>query len=383
MRIFQHPQMKVPSTSVNERLLYIPKITGTFEASDWQARDKKVLTKLLKKHEDPSVGTKSWVTSLFRELYENHTETWNKFHYFGRTRPMLIDSGFRHHYERAMSNSICPVCTSVWLETDFPSCCWVCKQRDPEAAKRLHYETRERLLRERPDYEEWVKAKAKKGMDTFEAKHGKGIRRPLQHPEIKKQIARTTIERYGAIRYNASPEGRKRISRVMSDWCADTAALAWRASRCYNKYKVTIDGVTHTVQGSAERALISLLVAKHGNDRNVVTQFNSKFYPRELAKSVCGYRPDFYVFSKNLFIECKSVWTLMDMKSRDGESVLALNREKAKRADANLVWIVHLRRFRGKDLFLQLPRRWHLWTRSKLANYIADRTEALKRQALL
>jgi len=132
---------------------------------------------------------------------------------------MVEGKGLLHHYERALANFFCPECNSCWMGTDFPSCCWLCKQKDPKEAKRLHYETRERLLRERPNYEEWVKAKAEKGADTYEKKHG--VRRPLQNPKVKKQVAETMLERYGATRYSATEEGRAHISKVMTTWCQE------------------------------------------------------------------------------------------------------------------------------------------------------------------
>lgn len=206
---------------------------------------------------------------------------------------------------------------------------------------------------------------------TYERKTG--FTNPRKNPVVVEKADKTYFERTGYTHTTNNPESEAQrhatnIERYGSMHPMQNAEVHAKAnSKSSLKRKVNIDGVIHTVQGGAEERLIHLLVAKHGNGRAVITQFNKKLYPKDLANDYCGYRPDFYIPSLDVFAECKSTYYLYNISDREYER----NKGKAKLAGTKLKWIIEGR----PNFFVQLPLKWYTWTKEKLVKYIKENSE--------
>lgn len=254
--------------------------------------------------------------------------------------------------------------------------CQLYRKANPKRARKLSEEIRINNLWNKEDREGYVAARTAKTRATVQKEYG--VDWASQIPEAKAAMKKTVQAEYGFDSVSQVPEIKAKQSANRQRTMTEKYGVPFPAqvpeiqlkmlSSSFRKRKVHIDGVIHTVQGGSEDALVRLLVAKWGNDRNVVTQFNKKLFPLHEAVERTGYKPDFYIFSKDLFIECKSTWTLYGVRP----DVLDENREKAKEAGSAARWIVHLGR---GNKFVTLPVHWHTWSTSRLMKFLSKGKE--------
>jgi hypothetical protein len=102
------------------------------------------------------------------------------------------------------------------------------------------------------------------------------------------------------------------------------------------------------------------LVDRYGL-RQVRTQFDPG-YPTDVFKAA-GTWPDLYVIDRQLFIEVKSRWTLLNS--------LKSNRQKARKLDEAAIacrWVV-VKDGRSSS-HVKLPRDWYTWPQSRLEKFV-------------
>lgn len=385
----------------------IPLVTGDWEAADWTERDQERIQRLHKRYAKDDVPTRRWCDKFLSALYEKYPKTWKRFYFFGQDKRML--DSVANHIECALLCKWCRLCSKQWVRSKHAATCDVCKAKYPDEAKRLFSEAM-KTVRTNADAE----AIRRKTIKTNRARYGvdapaqnsavrarmeatclrnHGVRCPTQSAEVMAKQRKTNQKRYGAEVVLASKHGKtkmrkthlkrrgvefpsqdakvreKIVSTLQKNYGVDNPMRDPKlASKCFSQsrllHTVRIDGRQFTVQAKAELALVQRLVIKYGK-HDVVTQF-SKSFPMDEAHEACSYVPDFYVKSRDQFIECKSLWTLFKQHGQ-----LKKNRRKAKYAGERLVWLVHLPHI-GKSEFVELPTKWYKWSKSKLVSFMED-----------
>jgi hypothetical protein len=109
-----------------------------------------------------------------------------------------------------------------------------------------------------------------------------------------------------------------------------------------NIYDIDILNKKYKVQGSYEVKLLTLLTNRFGID-DVSSQFSIE-YPKDACWS-----PDFYIHSKDMYVECKSTYYLYGVPEQ-----LAKNRIKAQNLPNCIWYVLH------NKLWLRLPKNWYL-----------------------
>ncbi len=190
-----------------------------------------------------------------------------------------------------------------------------------------------------------------------------GYEHNSHNPTSRRKRERTNLKRYGSVCSLANPSIRR---KVKSTWKRkygvdnptknpDVVAKALRNS--FIKRKVTISNKNWYVQGQNEENLLRHLVKVHGPE-NVLTQFSENF-ARIRDKKGVTYQADFYLKSYDLFIECKSWWTL----ARTRKMWESMRRKAAN--NPKVRWVVHLK---DRRRFIVLPKDWYVYGIRKLAN---------------
>jgi len=209
-----------------------------------------------------------------------------------------------------------------------------------------------------------------------------GVVNPVHAAGVKNKMAKTSLKRYGVT--NPAMSALVQDKMLATNWFRYGApsanctkkTQAKRRQTCREKYgvdhhlkdpeiqkkllrarykilKVKVHNKVFECQGTYEAALIPKLVSRFGM-ANVQTQFSSGF-PKD-ARLRTSFTPDFYIKSRDRFIEMKSTYTLMD-----AYGMLQLNREKAEYAGSDVIWIV-----KHGIRFITLPLLWYTFSEDKL-----------------
>lgn len=128
------------------------------------------------------------------------------------------------------------------------------------------------------------------------------------------------------------------------------------------------NGRTYRYQGW-ENVVFDRLIDYYGST-NVVGQFDNTFPDWSMRDA--GTRPDLYVEHRDLFVEVKSTWTLIDSRL-SGVDWFKRNKEKAvslESAGIRCRWVV-VTSNRSKS-YVVLPRDWYRMTKNRLRAYIKE-----------
>jgi hypothetical protein len=175
----------------------------------------------------------------------------------------------------------------------------------------------------------------------------RGVDYAMQCPEVKAKREENCLEKRGVSHHFHIPE---------------ILEKAQRSARTIKSY--AYQGRSFEVQSTYEAFVFGKLADKYGID-DVLTQFDEDF--PDYAFQEMGTHPDLYVKSIDLFVEVKSVWTLVGMPGS-----FTSNRAKAKKADESgnkERWVVA---FPGEDRFVLLPRNWYAMSRNYLENCVLE-----------
>lgn len=201
----------------------------------------------------------------------------------------------------------------------------------------------------------------KKKQETCMANYG--VDSPLRSEEIISRVKATNNKRYGGDSPMYSEAVREKQRSVFFEKYgvynpAENPIIHRKTVKSsFLTHKIVIAGKEFTVQGCAERKLVYELVNKYGVD-DVLSQFSDGF-PDDKVMNL-GWGPDFYIKSKDVFVECKSTWTL----ARNAK-FLEKNMKKAATSVGKVLWIVDVRN-RG---FMELPEFWYTWPIERLAKF--------------
>lgn len=209
-------------------------------------------------------------------------------------------------------------------------------------------------------------------------KHAIGIKKVFGNKKRRSQIAKktkaTNLERRG-VEFPMQSKEVQRKSRITCkqnygvEHPLQNAALHQKALKTSGKlYTGRCKGQRFTVQGKSEIKVLKYLVDKYGV-KNVLTQFSDD-YPKDSYARMKTF-PDFYIKSKDLFVECKSIWTFMG-RGLDhlaaGEGDLAKNKRKAKTANkaAKVLWVIQ----KKDGSTYELPMKWYTKSDTGLRNMV-------------
>lgn len=189
---------------------------------------------------------------------------------------------------------------------------------------------------------EWVKAWKSKVLEG--ARREYGVDNVFQHSEIIAKIQQTMLDRYGYKHALQVPE--------------------FRIKQLKNSYSVTervIKGKRFLLQGFEEFVLNRML--KH----RPVEDIDGQPLKGLLLPDGRLYRPDFYIRSKDVYIEVKSDFTLIEGHKK--KSALRGNRYRARHCQ-NVVWVVA---YPSEDLIVRLPKEWPSWNVKELRRKLAEK----------
>jgi hypothetical protein len=217
---------------------------------------------------------------------------------------------------------------------------------------------------------------SQKGREEFEsiliAKYG--VRHALQNEDIKEARRLSNLERWGAENNTQLP---KVINQRRSDYFAEHGVIhhmqrpeILRKFRSPKVYKVEIKGRTFECQGF-ERFLIHHLVKQFGV-KGVWTQYRPDFPILEGFKQ---YTPDFYIPSRDLFVEVKSTWYLFGNENNGWFDDNRQKNSRCRKLGVDLLWVVG---DKNGGEFVKLPARWDLWSKTKLRYYLKDAFDSAK-----
>ncbi len=200
-----------------------------------------------------------------------------------------------------------------------------------------------------------------------------GVSNPFQAEEVKQTICATNMKTRGVPHSMQDP-------RVIETWQKrykskhgvvhhmqrpQIFAKVMRSSHRVKQY--TYAGRAFEAQSSYEASMFGVLSDKYGID-NVLSQFDVGF--PDYSFQEMGTFPDLYVSSLDLFVEVKSVYTLL---GTDTQETLQQNQKKAVNAYLSgnkLRWVVLLDP-KSRDYRI-LPRRWYRWNRKELEDFLNE-----------
>lgn len=137
-----------------------------------------------------------------------------------------------------------------------------------------------------------------------------------------------------------------------------------RYRKKYTLKTITVEGRTFTCQGY-EPFVLTRLVKKFGI-KDILSQFDKGFVDIKGGRTF--YRPDFFIKSRNAYVEVKSIWTLLGKNSYYRKCV-----RKAKAAVVAKKKVVLLVAFPSRKLIVKLPNNWHLQKRVDMQNWIQSK----------
>lgn len=182
-----------------------------------------------------------------------------------------------------------------------------------------------------------------------------GYEFPLQDPKSQAKFKATSLKHFGT-------EHPMHNSEIFEK-CMVKQSRNVHIYRCCFR-----DRYTYSVMGTYEVFLLKYLLTKY-NPKNILSGFNVPLIKTDGVKRT--YYPDFLLKDENVYIECKSNYTLIGLK-KFGYSLLKSNRFKARRCKElgiNLVWVIPNPRL---GTLLQLPSDWYTYSLSKLKRFIKN-----------
>jgi hypothetical protein len=233
----------------------------------------------------------------------------------------------------------------------------------------------------------------RKARKTWRKKYG--VTNPGSSKVIRAKVIRTTLERYG-VTSTLSKENpdlyAKRIAGMVTKYGVTNPSQVKKFQKKKQKtslknwgyrhhmqnpdilaksiftskrvYVVSTPSRNYLVQGY-ERFIIPSL-EQWFNPNSIKTQFDEKFRSIKVGKS--NYIPDFYIKNKKLFIEIKSLWTLVGRKSVWRDTV-----QKAKISAQNgitISWVLVFDKSVNTKTFSVLPENWYILSLAKLRKLI-------------
>lgn len=162
----------------------------------------------------------------------------------------------------------------------------------------------------------------------------------------------TCLERYGVTNASKDPDV---VRKILS------------ASASTKKYTAS-NGKTYTLQGYEPLALEQLL-----------SKFPSKAieaHPDGFDLGPFSFHPDFYIKSRQTYVEVKSEFTLLrgvkGFKITDARTPYQLNRAKARLCEEKGIRVLWLIVFPKLGKTAMLPKDWHTMTRKSLTNILQE-----------
>lgn len=255
----------------------------------------------------------------------------------------------------AKSQNVCVACKNVFV----PPKCKVCAsclktEAGKELASRLKSQTFTQLFKD-SEFRDLVRSKKQ----ATSLKHY-GTLHPSQHPSVAKAQSK-------AIRSKEAQDKRK--ATCLSNWGVEHQAqhplvLKRMLKNATSLKTVCIGQKTFECQGY-EPFVLRRLAHMFGANQ-IVSQFDPKFQAIRLPKY--WFTPDFYVKSKQTYVEVKSLWTL-GVQNTDW-----LNKNKARHSwcleqGIKLKYVVCVPE---KQKIVQLPKHWPSLTAKQLKSLVLD-----------
>ena len=208
-----------------------------------------------------------------------------------------------------------------------------------------------------------------------------GVKHACQYEEIKHKIAnsnkarsledkkktqekikQTCLSRYGTEYAVQSEQIKKRLKEGIAKSRAKRKELGQSLSECKTKI-VSIAQKKYEVQSKNEQKFAEWLIYQKGYSPNdVIGQYEGEY--NDFIYYKIKTFPDFWIKSKNIYIEVKSIFTFFNMYETKGkieEEALQKNRKKAEVANQNgftTRWVICGESITGKWRFLLLPKSW-------------------------
>jgi hypothetical protein len=180
-----------------------------------------------------------------------------------------------------------------------------------------------------------------------------GFDYPLQDPRARAKFEKTQMERRGVRHHMHDPEIFAKTMR----------------NRRINVYEVLFKKRAFHVVGTYEVFVLRCLLSKY-KPKDIYSGFEVD--PLEVGNK--RYYPDFYIGSKDTFIEVKSLYTLLG-DEKDTREYLKKNKIKARACDdqgIKVAWVIAEPKL-GKVIFL--PSDWFTLNRTALLNLVQDQLE--------
>ena len=214
-----------------------------------------------------------------------------------------------------------------------------------------------------------------KGRQTLLKKYG--VEYILQNPVIKAKAAYTYKQKMLDPVIKESIMLKRKLSRQKTDPSYGTKGTTkkdrQKKVKCaYGKtYKFNVLGKVIECQSKTEAKFVEWLVlTKNYELDDIVGQFDTA-YNNFIFDKIKTF-PDFYIKSKNVYIEVKSTYTLLVGMS--DSSCFSKNQEKAKRSltkDVTVRWVVGgASKKYGTNHFVLLPKTWYLMSKNEVISYL-------------
>lgn len=182
--------------------------------------------------------------------------------------------------------------------------------------------------------------------------------------KTREKTMKTSLARYGTKHATQSAVIKQRIKEGIAKSRKNRKDLNIKFKECKTKI-VSIAKKEYEVQSINEQKFAEWLIyQKNYSPNDLIGQYESE-YNDFIYNSIKTF-PDFWIKSKNIYIEVKSVFTFFNMYKTYGkieENALQYNRKKAELANQNgyiTRWVICDKSINGNWRFLLLPQSW--WT---------------------
>lgn len=216
-----------------------------------------------------------------------------------------------------------------------------------------------------------------KGRQTMLKKYG--VEHILQNPIIKAKAVNSYKQKMLDPITKESIMLKRKLSRQKTDPTYGTKGRTKKTSQdrsmpkhAYGKtYRFNVLGKIFECQSKTESNFVEWLVLTKNYELNdIISQFDTE-YNNFVFDKIKTF-PDFYIKSKNVYIEVKSIYTLLVGLSDN--STFTRNQEKAKRSitkDIIVRWVVggSSKKY-GKNHFVLLPKDWYVMTKTQVITYL-------------
>jgi hypothetical protein len=223
--------------------------------------------------------------------------------------------------------------------------------------------------------------KTEKGREVSSKHRSEVFKKVMNEPAVNKKKQATSLRNYGTLhpcqnKEHAAFKGRIMRSKAVQERRRQTCMSTWgvdhpskhpkvlsKILHSFKLKKVTLKGKRFLCQGYEPFVLQRL--AKVFGVKQVVSQFDPSFKSIRLEKS--WYTPDFYVKSKDTYIEVKSTWTL-GVKGR--QDFLRQNRLKQRTCNSNGIPLKFALFLPETDKCKLLPENWFTWTLKEIRDFL-------------